>query len=223
MISSINNFKAKLDLWIIQLKKRETKHFLFLTQHIKSTTTMVTQDIYDEYVSYLQLIKEEFDNRFKDFEEITPLVIFLTQPFSDFDIEILAEQIGHFLCCTSIDVESELLQFLNDIDLKANFNCNDDFWKLVQSEIYPIISKLASAIFSSFGSTYLCEAGFSAMNMIKNKYRNKLTDEHLTDCMRLALSNYVPEYVKLIKEMQSSIPLNKFVLLIINICINLMC
>jgi len=39
-------------------------------------------------------------------------------------------------------------------------------------------------VLTMFGSTYVCKAGFSAMNNIKSKKRNSLTDEHLENLLR---------------------------------------
>jgi len=43
-----------------------------------------------------------------------------------------------------------------------------------------------------FVSTYVCEAGFSAMTNIKSKKRNSLTDRHLEDLLRAAVTQYQP-------------------------------
>jgi len=43
-----------------------------------------------------------------------------------------------------------------------------------------------------FGSTYVGEAGFSAMTNIKSKKRNSLTDQHLEDLLRAAVTQYRP-------------------------------
>ncbi|MBN3303576.1 PA24C phospholipase, partial [Amia calva] len=45
-----------------------------------------------------------------------------------------------------------------------------------------------------FGSTYSCESSFSTMNIIKNKYRSRLNNEHLHMCMRMALTPFQPRF-----------------------------
>lgn len=56
-----------------------------------------------------------------------------------------------------------------------------------------------------FGSTYLCETAFSHMKMIKTEYRatgtEYLSDDHLEQCLRLAVSNYSPDYDQLVNQM----------------------
>ena len=42
---------------------------------------------------------------------------------------------------------------------------------------FPEIVKCCKIVLTMFGSTYVCEAGFSAVNNIKSKKRNSLTDE----------------------------------------------
>jgi len=45
-----------------------------------------------------------------------------------------------------------------------------------------------------FATSYLCEAGFSAVAVIKSKYRNKIDIERV---MRLAISNTAPRFDKM--------------------------
>jgi len=56
---------------------------------------------------------------------------------------------------------------------------------------FPEIVKCCKKVLTMFGSTYVCEAGFSAMNNIKSK-RNSLTDEHLENLLRAAATQYQP-------------------------------
>ncbi|XKL67041.1 hypothetical protein PGB90_010461 [Kerria lacca] len=45
-------------------------------------------------------------------------------------------------------------------------------------------------------------SAFSEMKIIKSKYRNRLTDDHMSSCLRLALSGYAPSYEKYAEDMQ---------------------
>ena len=56
-----------------------------------------------------------------------------------------------------------------------------------------------------FGSTYVCEAGFSAMTNIKSKRRNSLTDEHLEDLLRAAVTEYQPQMKHIADSVQGQI------------------
>jgi len=44
-----------------------------------------------------------------------------------------------------------------------------------------------------FGSTYLCEQFFSKMNIIKSRYKSRLTDENLNMHSRVATSSVRPD------------------------------
>src|SRR4029434_2516108 len=43
-------------------------------------------------------------------------------------------------------------------------------------------------------STYCWESAFSTMNMVKNKYRSTLTNEHLHQCLRLAFTPFMAKF-----------------------------
>ena len=51
-----------------------------------------------------------------------------------------------------------------------------------------------------FAASYLCEAGFSAVAVIKLKYRNKIDIERE---MRVAISNIAPHFDKMCIEQQA--------------------
>lgn len=51
---------------------------------------------------------------------------------------------------------------------------------------------LGGAILTLFGSSYVCEQLFSAMNYIKCDTRNRLTDDLSAACVALKLTKYEP-------------------------------
>ncbi|XP_071041894.1 uncharacterized protein [Parasteatoda tepidariorum] len=67
---------------------------------------------------------------------------------------------------------------------------------------YDQLKKLAFAVLSLFGSTYICEQSFSSMNIIKSKLRSSLIDENLESCLKLKSTTYKPDLLKPSKEMQ---------------------
>ncbi|KAK0131923.1 General transcription factor II-I repeat domain-containing protein 2B [Merluccius polli] len=68
---------------------------------------------------------------------------------------------------------------------------------VMKREKFPLLTACALKLSAYFGSTYLCEMAFSQMKIIKSKYRSCLTDVHLTDCLRLAVCSYEPNYKEL--------------------------
>jgi len=73
------------------------------------------------------------------------------------------------------------------------------FWNSIKDE-YPEVSNKALRILIPFATSYLCEAGFSAVAVLKSKYRSKLNVEKE---MRVAVTTLIPNFEKLINEKQA--------------------
>ena len=78
-------------------------------------------------------------------------------------------------------------------------SANIYFW-VSMSTVYQALSKFVIKQLISFATTYLCEAGFSAMSVQKTKKRNRLDVE---DDMRLCLCDVTPRIQKLTDNMQA--------------------
>jgi hypothetical protein len=72
------------------------------------------------------------------------------------------------------------------------------FWIRVNKE-KPILGSAALKMLLPFATTYLCEAGFSALTFVKTKARNRLMPEH---DLRCSLSNTTPCFETLARSMQ---------------------
>ncbi|QQP39824.1 Uncharacterized protein FKW44_003322 [Caligus rogercresseyi] len=73
------------------------------------------------------------------------------------------------------------------------------FWIKVTAE-YPEISTTALKTLLPFPTTYLCEAGFSAVSTTKTKLRNRLD---ISNTLRVSLSPITPRWDRLISEKQA--------------------
>ncbi|KAJ1199130.1 hypothetical protein NDU88_002968 [Pleurodeles waltl] len=95
----------------------------------------------------------------------------------------------------------QLIDISSDSTLKVQFQSLSllEFWCQTQDE-YPVISKIALRVLIPFATSYLCEAGFSAVAVIKSKYRAKI---HLEKEMRVAISKITPRFEELCKEKQA--------------------
>lgn len=116
----------------------------------------------------------------------------ISNPFIQVDISI-GEQLSAAFNLDAGDVEMEILTFQSDIHLKAHQG-SPNLWWLEDPEKYKCVCTAAMKVACLFDSTYLCESAFSDMNFIKNKYRTRLTDAHLEDSIRVAVSSYTPDY-----------------------------
>ncbi|CAM4641398.1 unnamed protein product [Caretta caretta] len=107
--------------------------------------------------------------------------------------------------CDSVDEDAFQLEIvrLQSIDvLKAKFRevglC--DFWAQY-ADRFQNSQNLALYLLMMFGSTYLCESGSSTVNIIENQHHvTGALDEHLHECMSLALSSYKPLFTKLARD-----------------------
>jgi len=77
------------------------------------------------------------------------------------------------------------------------------FWRILPANEFEHLRSFAQRYICRFGSTYRCEQSFSAMKLIKNKNRARLTDSNLNVLMILATTNLQPDIDKLASNLQS--------------------
>ena len=92
-------------------------------------------------------------------------------------------------------MEDEILTLQADIELKSR--AHGQFWNLLTEVKYPNMRKYATSLTALFGSTYLFEAAFSHIKIIKSKYRSTMTDDRLEVYLRLTVSSYSQDYASL--------------------------
>ncbi|KAF2894565.1 hypothetical protein ILUMI_11613 [Ignelater luminosus] len=194
LFSSVNALKAKLKLFASQLKRQNFKYFPYLEKHIKLTGECNTE----MFCSELENFNQEFERRFANLNNLQPIFEFISFPFGEFDNEDISSNLAHTFQLNSSDLELEILTIQSDIILKARANENY-FWNLSPEEKYPLLRLMAIRIFAFFGSTYLCEAAFSQMKNIKSQFRSSLTDDHLMASIRLCISDYKPNFTRLVE------------------------
>ncbi|PNF19650.1 hypothetical protein B7P43_G17573 [Cryptotermes secundus] len=193
MISVVNAFQKKLQLWIAHLNRNSFSHF----PHMKSVVETLNGCEYDlpSFAQHLEALVTEFGNRFSQFSTLEPVTMFISN-VSELGGEV-CEIFGEY---NLEELEMEILNFQGDISLKSSFASCSNFWTLVDRNKYPMIHSIALKIYSCFGSTYLCEVAFSSM-----KYRSCLTDSHLDDALREVCSSYTPDFRQLAANMQCQI------------------
>lgn len=75
-----------------------------------------------------------------------------------------------------------------------------EFWNTFEEHQYSSLLSNIRTILTFFGSIYLREVTFSKLTLIKNKYRNRLSDRHLDDLLQLLTSKTPIDINKIIKE-----------------------
>ena len=76
-----------------------------------------------------------------------------------------------------------------------------NFWIEARAE-YPVISKAALRVLISFATSYMCEAGFYAVAVLKTKYRSKVDVERE---MHVAVSNIAPRFEALCRNKRAKV------------------
>ncbi len=149
-------------------------------------------------VDFIDKLIVNFSNRFDSFRFGQQLTMFIQNPFLITDVmEFSKEVIQHFKWVNAGPLQMQLVDFQADVALKEQFVRRDSstFWlQMVPETAFPGLRKVALHILTMFGSTYNCEAAFSTMNIIKTKYRSRLTNEYLHMCMRIALTPFKPRF-----------------------------
>ena len=101
---------------------------------------------------------------------------------------------------TSLEAE-QFMDLSSDLILKSLYNLNllISFWVKARSE-FPLVGCKALRVLVPFAISHLCEAGFSAVAVIKSKYRNKIDIErdmcvaiYKFDSYRHKIFNFVPK------------------------------
>ncbi|KAK1176568.1 general transcription factor II-I repeat domain-containing protein 2-like [Acipenser oxyrinchus oxyrinchus] len=97
------------------------------------------------------------------------------------------------------------------IDLQCNSGLKDVFhekklvefyYSLLPNDQFQNLRKFARRMCTVFGSTYICEQTFSLMKLNKSKLRSRLTDDYLHDVLWMSVSNFEPNFEKLVAEKQ---------------------
>ena len=116
--------------------------------------------------------------------------------------------------------QETLLDVSSDRGLRIKFDTSTltQFWVCVKQE-HPDLGQKALESLLPFASTYLCEATFSAMSVIKTKQRNRLS---LEKSLITAVASLSPRMTKfLIKNQFTGSPLYLFFLINVFISVNL--
>ncbi|MEE6510581.1 hypothetical protein FKM82_030541 [Ascaphus truei] len=110
----------------------------------------------------------------------------------------------------TVNVESNTELQDSDIDFIIELSCDTalkdifdriplvDFWLSCRQE-YPVLAEKAIQFLMPFVTTYKCEAGFSTLVFLKNKYRNRLEVE---PDLRIKLSSFPPNLKFLVSKKQ---------------------
>lgn len=190
LADKITGFRKKLLLWKRKLKEGQVNTDCFPALqgilHEKSIETL-DPSIKLIFTQHLSSLNEHFAEYFPENQEQYDWV---RNPFQSTPPSTL-----------STAEEEQLIELSCDSSLKLQYDKDKllEFWSSVSPE-YRAISTAALKVLLPFATSYLCETGFSAVAVIKNKYRSKINVEKE---MRVAISNLEPRFEKLCSEKQA--------------------
>jgi hypothetical protein len=130
---------------------------------------------------------------------------FITIPFQERDISDSAVRISSVFKENVSELKLEIINLQTYLSLKTRMNDRHKGLNLVPSAQCPVLKRVSLKVTACFGSAYLSESGFSIMKILKSKYRSSITEKHLNDCMRVAITKYTPNYNKLADETQCQV------------------
>jgi len=197
----IKAFVLKLNLYSRQLAEGNLKFFPNLSLFCDS----LNSEDSTRYIELLANLAEEFKNRFEDLDKIFDDLQLFSSPLT---INAMREDIP-------AELASELISLQCDSALEnIHKTCGTDiglFWRaVVQKAEYPLLTNQAAKVYAMFSTTYVCEAMFSLMKMLKSKARNCLSDEHLVASLRIKTADKLKvNFDELITENRCQISLQK--------------
>ncbi|KAM3833953.1 protein FAM200A-like [Diretmus argenteus] len=200
MHEAVEGFRSKLTLFERDINGRKL-HFPRLREHCEKNKMRADTTMRDFVTSLSANFKERFDGSPKLSRDI---LLFLRQPFSILaDGQWTAEAKRLVPSIDEASLQMELLEMGASDVLKAQHKDTgvSNFWiNVVPKAQFKNTRAVAMLLLTMFPSTYICESSFSIMNSIKTQDRNRLTDSHLDQCLRIATTQYTPD----IKKMASS-------------------
>uniref|UniRef100_A0A3Q1BMH2 HAT C-terminal dimerisation domain-containing protein n=1 Tax=Amphiprion ocellaris TaxID=80972 RepID=A0A3Q1BMH2_AMPOC len=193
MYKAVEAFRSKVKLLEKDIQGRKL-HFPRLREHCEKNN-MGEDQVMQDFVSSLA-------KNFYECFECTPklssdILLFLRQPFSvSADGQWTAEAKKVWPSIDEAALQMEVLEMGTSDVLKAQHRDVGvkDFWiNMVPQARFKNTRGIAMLLLTMFPSTYICESSFSSMNSIKNQDRNRLSNAHLDQCLRIATTEYRPD------------------------------
>ena len=136
-------------------------------------------------------VLQEFSNCFQDIERISDTTRLVAYP------HLLETETA------PLNLQMELVELKNDKQFVKKFKDEENLLDTRRGAVkYPNLQELPRKTLVLFGSTYVCEAEFSRIKYLKNKYRTRLSDSNLECGLRLMISSEPPNSASSSEEVQ---------------------
>lgn len=182
-------FIKKIELWQRKLTEENGKAecFSFLKSFLEDNDLELPMSSLNIISDHLMTLKNHFE---KYFPEDIVQYNWIKDPFSE-------NPLPNF----TTTEEEQLIDISSDSSLRMKFSSFSllEFWSSIKDE-YSEISNKALRVLLPFATSYLCEAGFSAVAVLKSKYRSKLNIEKE---MRVAVTTLLPNFEEILNKKQA--------------------
>ncbi|KAK0143836.1 Mannosyl-oligosaccharide 1,2-alpha-mannosidase IA [Merluccius polli] len=182
LMTALRAFQRKLDVFKEDLEG-ECEHFPKLQEQIQGE-----RDI-SPYVDFINKLIGNFSKRFNSFCLGQRLLLLIQNHFLIREVREFSKEVTQtFKWAHAGSLQLELIDLQGNAALREHFEATDPttFWlQTVSESVFPGLTKVELHTLTMFGSTYSCESAFSTMNIIKNKYRSRLTNEHLHEFLKV--------------------------------------
>ncbi|XP_072115598.1 SCAN domain-containing protein 3-like [Mobula birostris] len=190
MYEAIEAFWSKLNLLERDIRGRKL-HFPRLREHCEKNEMQEDPVVKDFVTSLAENFREQLESSPKLSGDI---LFFLRQPFSILaDSQWTAEAKRPVSSIDEATLQMEVLEMGTSDLLKAQHKVSDFWINLVPQAEFKNTRAVAMLLLALFPSTYICESSFSSMNFIKNQDRNRLSNAHLCQCLRIVTTEYRPD------------------------------
>ena len=187
----VQDFCDKNRLLKSHLHQRNFFHFAQMKTLIDSKEIQVDDIPIILFSSVIDGVLQEFFNCFQEYERISDTTRLVAYP------HLVETETA------PLNLQMELVESKNDEQFVKKFEDEEDLLDTCRGAVkYPNLQELAKKTLVLFGTTYVCEAGFSRMKDVKNKYRTQLSESNLECGLRLMISSEPPNLASLSEEMQ---------------------
>jgi hypothetical protein len=140
-----------------------------MCKELKNTANTQSVLSFAKYDSHLELLSQEFQERFRDFSSFEHHFALFSAPFTC-DVAKAEESL-----------QMELLEMQSDSTLRARYLevGIPGFFSYLPGK-FKNFRKFVIRIMAMFGSTYVCEQLFFFMKSAKPSQRTRMTDQHLS-------------------------------------------
>ncbi|XP_035214636.1 protein ZBED8-like [Stegodyphus dumicola] len=187
----VSAFGLKLQYWRQKVEQNKIASFSRLALFLEDCENITFADIKDTIVRHLIKLRKRFSDYFPDLD--TRTVSWIVDPFKC-EIAMIPKEPS--------DLAEAILELRSNTEARIQFESKPNlssFWMSKAAKAFKIAHEEAVKKLLPFGTTYLCEQGFSTLMNIKTKNRNGLNAE---DCIQIALTSKSPNFEAIVSNMK---------------------